>query len=125
MVDARDQARSWSWPVGLDRLILFLGLLVGQPFIGAIRRLQALLIDSEEDTAESDDPSAPPLIFFESSGLFFPYYLGVAEHVCEHYDTDHVICAGVSGGYAAASTIALGLHTEMHWAAIEGMYVYT
>lgn len=115
------------WPIlastlaRLDRLLLWLALAVFQPLIGVLRALQARLLDSPAEDAPSDDPSAPPLLFFESSGLFLPYYLGVADYLKEDYELDAAICAGVSGGYAAASTIALGLTTETHWAAIEGM----
>lgn len=103
----------------LDRLLLSLGLYVGQPIVGVLRWLQALFLDTAEDSAEAD--GGLPLLFFESSGLFLPYYIGVAKYLREHYDTDHVICAGVSGGYAAASSLALGISPETHWAAIDGM----
>lgn len=115
--------RSTSHRVGMasciDSLALRLALFLFRPLLLLLRLLQSLLLDREEDQRETED--ARPLLFFESSGLFLPYYIGVAEYLVHHYNLDRALCAGVSGGYAGAASIALGVSAEMHWEAIASM----
>ena len=100
----------------VDKLILYLILAVGVPIIRLLRRAQAASLSRREVL-----PSRAPVIYFESCGLFLPYHIGVAEYIKEHFECGNVTCVGVSGGYAPAASIVLGLSPEQHFAAIEGM----
>ena len=105
-----------------DELLLLAALIIGAPFRIALRRIQEKLRTGHR--VQSPPAEVPPIIlFFNSSGLFLPYYIGVAEYLKEHYDVDadHVYACGVSGGYAPAASIVLGLDPEVHWEAIENL----
>ena len=97
-----------------DRLLLNAGLTLGSPVRRLLRRRQARLAAASDggsqthfslDAELSTSAKRPILLYFHSSGLFLPYYIGVAEYLKAHYDCSDIMCAGVSGGYAGASSI--------------------
>ena len=112
-----------------DRLLLNAGLTLGSPVRRLLRRRQARLAAASDGgnqtqfSLDADTTSAkrPILLYFHSSGLFLPYYIGVAEYLKAHYDCSDIMCAGVSGGYAGASSIVLDIDPLTHWRAVDGM----
>ena len=111
----------------IDTLLLTCLIFCGQPLLRLIRSLQlvrgAIWAQSEDVSPRDELAFADAIIYFCSSGLFLPYYIGVAEYLKANFDCSSLIVAGVSGGYAPAASIVLGLDSETHWRAIEGMRV--
>lgn len=58
---------------------------------------------------------ARPVLTFGGCGMLYPYQLGVAQYVCERFDTSNVRCAGHSAGFAAALSCASGVPVDLHW----------
>ena len=101
----------------LDRLILAVGLRVGIMLLRALHYLLDRMYPHQAGPKITKD--GIPVVWFDSSGLFLPYYIGVAEYLLANYDCTNVCAAGVSGGYAPAATLVMDVTAEDHWAAIE------
>lgn len=107
-----------------DRLLLRSTLCCGQPLVRVLRSLQTVreaIWPMDEPHSREQLANADAVLYFASSGLFFPYYIGIAEYLKAHFDCSSLVVAGVSGGYAPAASIVLGLDPETHWRAIDGM----
>jgi hypothetical protein len=111
----------------LDRLLLWLALCVGTRVLRAIHRLLDTLgrKPSGPPLSGPDESDTPILAWFDSSGLYMCYYLGIAEYLLENFDCTDLVAAGVSGGYAPASMLLLGLSAEDHWRALETLRNYS
>lgn len=52
-------------------------------------------------------------------GFMYPWQLGVARFLCDHFDTAPVRSAGHSAGFASALTVSCGVPVEAHWHALQ------
>ena len=107
----------WAALASADKAALAIGLLIRR---FAIRLLHAVLDRIYPPS------SGPPLddgdkvvVWFDSSGLLLPYHIGVAEYLSERYCSTNICCVGISGGYAPASTLIMGVSAEEHWQAVQ------
>ena len=98
-----------------DSIVLSVLLCLGTPLLRLFHALlDALGVPGAPAGIEDDI-----VLWFDSSGLLLPYHIGVADYIAENYDVSRVVAAGISGGYAPASTLVLGVNTESHWEAIQ------
>jgi len=78
---------------------------------------------AEEEEAEvaEEEADTRPVISFSGCGFLYPYQLGVAQYVSEHFHADggRVRCAAHSAGFAAAFTVAAGVPLSAHWEALQ------
>lgn len=99
----------------LDKILLTFLLYFGTPLLRCLHALFELI---------GGPPTGPPVedeavLWFDSAGLLLPYHIGVAEYVSTHYDCSSLVAAGISGGYAPAATLVMGVTIEAHWQAVE------
>ena len=99
----------------LDRCVLDIGLWFGTKVL----RLVHTVLDCFFTDAGPPLDDKAVVLWFDSSGLLLPYHIGVAEWVLDHYDCSSVVAAGISGGYAPAASIVMGITAEDHWRAVE------
>lgn len=63
-----------------------------------------------------------PVISFSGCAFAYPYQLGVARYISEHFHADAasgVRCAAHSAGFAAAFTLAADVPVSAHWEALQ------
>jgi len=72
-----------------------------------------------EEEEEVEDTR--PVLSFSGCGFLYPYQLGVAQYVSDHFHADggRVRCAAHSAGFAAAFTVAAGVPLSAHWEALQ------
>ena len=99
----------------LDRCVLDIGLRFGTKVL----RLVHTVLDCFFTDAGPPLDDKAVVLWFDSSGLLLPYHIGVADWVLDHYDCSSVVAAGISGGYAPAASIVMGITAEDHWRAVE------
>jgi len=82
---------------------------------------EAEAADDTAPEAEDADADTRPVLSFGGCAFLYPYQLGVAQYVVEHFHTDpaHVRCAAHSAGFAAAFTVAGGVPLAAHWEALQ------
>ncbi|KAK3255582.1 hypothetical protein CYMTET_35240 [Cymbomonas tetramitiformis] len=49
----------------------------------------------------------------------YPYHLGVANYIAEHFDVSDLRSAGASGGFTGAVTLAADVTEEEHWECLQ------
>eukprot|EP00854_Cymbomonas_tetramitiformis_P001177 gene1177-1745_t len=60
-----------------------------------------------------------PSVSFSGCAFMYPYHLGVANYIAEHFDVSDLRSAGASGGFTGAVTLAADVTEEEHWECLQ------
>jgi hypothetical protein len=63
----------------------------------------------------TEDDDRRPCVSFGGCGFLYPYELGAAAYIAEHFDVASLRCAGHSAGFAPALTLSAGVPASVHW----------